>query len=472
MSHTDPTTQIRNTLAQTEAELAKLQSQSNASSHEIQQLEQAIVKLKAALLSASQGPSQQQHDQRIDNASVGVAVAGGVHGDVHHTNYYFGQPTSEQPAAPVLAHTLTAYLYGDEQESTKLEQLALLLRLRGVRVSVSTAFINQHQVKQAHLVVLWLTADLLEEEHELEQLQSHCITHQLPCFVLHQGLRRRDLLPYRGEYHNQINLALGQELVQIAGTIVEQTLERYRSHLVSATSSGLKLGLYTRNPGGQSEEPTLFVDWRAAFQPVPSPEQWQRQLLPALHDLRRSLGANAITQIDLSANAALSSGLALGYAFRETTSTQFRIRQRDEWWLTAPCDPQAQPFGDIQPIELSDAADISVELSIKQPRGKVSGDAQHYLAQNQIAVGLRLVLEWENNLRESDAQAMASQVRCLLQECRRRRPQTGTIHLFMAVPFALAVMIGWHLNTLTPIQTYERAEGAHAYTPSCLLNQL
>jgi hypothetical protein len=471
MSHTDSIEQIRHTLARTEAELANLQSQGDAPNDRIQQLERSIAECKAALQSASQGPSQQQHNQHINNASLDTAISGSMLGNITYINNHFGQPAPEQPAAPVLAHSLTAYLYGDEQESIKLEQLALLLRLRGVRVSVSTAFINQQQVKQAHLVVLWLTADLLEEEHELEQLQSHCITHQLPCFVLHQGLRRRDLIPYRGAYHNQINLALSQELVQIAGTIVEQTLERYRSHLV-ATSSGLQLGLYTRNPGGQSEEPTLFVDWRAAFQPVPSPEQWQEQLLPALRDLRRSLGANAITQIDLSANAALSSGVALGYAFRETTNTQFRIRQRDEWWHTASYDPQARPFGDVKPIEVSEAADISVELSIKQPRGKVSGDAHHYLAQNQIAVGLRLVLEWENNLRESDAQAMASQVRCLLQECRRRRPQTGTIHLFMAVPFALAVMIGWHLNTLTPIQTYERAEGAHAYTPSCLLNQL
>jgi len=67
---------------------------------------------------------------------------------------------------------------------------------------------------------------------------------------------------------------------------------------------------------------------------------------------------------------------------------------------------------------------------------------------------------------EATAQAIASQVRSVLQGVPQPR---GTVHLFMAAPLAVAVMIGWHLNMVTPVQCYELPPGAATYEPSCRL---
>jgi SMODS-associated and fused to various effectors sensor domain len=47
----------------------------------------------------------------------------------------------------------------------------------------------------------------------------------------------------------------------------------------------------------------------------------------------------------------------------------------------------------------------------------------------------------------------------------------GTVHLFLAVPAGLAVMIGQTLNTFGPIQTYEHVgtDAVGIYQPAALL---
>lgn len=39
----------------------------------------------------------------------------------------------------------------------------------------------------------------------------------------------------------------------------------------------------------------------------------------------------------------------------------------------------------------------------------------------------------------------------------------------MSAPLGVAVLIGWHLNGLTPVQSYELPEGGKGYEPACRL---
>jgi len=62
--------------------------------------------------------------------------------------------------------------------------------------------------------------------------------------------------------------------------------------------------------------------------------------------------------------------------------------------------------------------------------------------------------------------------RMLALEDRELLPEPrGTIHLFLAVPAGLAVMIGQTLNTFGPIQTYEHVgtDAVGVYKPAALL---
>jgi hypothetical protein len=65
-------------------------------------------------------------------------------------------------------------------------------------------------------------------------------------------------------------------------------------------------------------------------------------------------------------------------------------------------------------------------------------------------------------------------VRVIAEGLRRARDTfkpRGSVHLFLAVPAGLAVMIGQTLNTLGPIQTYEHlaTDAVGIYEPAALL---
>lgn len=58
-----------------------------------------------------------------------------------------------------------------------------------------------------------------------------------------------------------------------------------------------------------------------------------------------------------------------------------------------------------------------------------------------------------------------------LREMRQSYGNIGTVHLFMAVPAGLAVLVGQCLNTFGAVQTYEHvsADGSGRYRPAALL---
>jgi hypothetical protein len=53
------------------------------------------------------------------------------------------------------------------------------------------------------------------------------------------------------------------------------------------------------------------------------------------------------------------------------------------------------------------------------------------------------------------ARHVAGLVQQAIRKARSEYPITGAVHLFMAVPAGLAMMIGQRLNTLDAVQTYE-----------------
>jgi hypothetical protein len=58
-----------------------------------------------------------------------------------------------------------------------------------------------------------------------------------------------------------------------------------------------------------------------------------------------------------------------------------------------------------------------------------------------------------------------------MRTARREYGSIGTVHLFMAAPAGLAVLVGQLLNTFGAVQTYEHvsSDGSGCYKPAALL---
>lgn len=75
-------------------------------------------------------------------------------------------------------------------------------------------------------------------------------------------------------------------------------------------------------------------------------------------------------------------------------------------------------------------------------------------------------------LSSGQAADVAFVVQEAMRSARRDYGNVGTVHLFMAVPAGIAVLVGQLLNTFGAVQTYEHlsVDGSGTYSPAALLH--
>ncbi|MBX0331290.1 SAVED domain-containing protein [Oscillochloris sp. ZM17-4] len=371
------------------------------------------------------------------------------------------------PPAPLSIHI------SSEAPRSQVAALGQALAMRGL--------ILQPDLSQADGALLHATADDLDDERgfeaAVEKLRHARRERSLPVIVLRDGVTRRALRPFVNpadlgwvDVERDLTAQGTAGLGAVAAEALRQIVGSQATLRIRAGRAALGLRSFA---GVTFDSPqALLLAWESAYQDgrYPDPEVWRTQLLPALADLRQALKAHGLRQIDLTGRARLGAGLALGYAFREVTETVIRVKQGPGWWRTVPHDARLAPCGDVQPQILGEGADLTVELNVNRDPGEVSAFVNAYLRDHALPVGQRLRLEPTGGpsaqISERDAQAIAAQVRTLIQ--RHRRPG-GETHLFMSAPLGMAVLIGWHLNALTPVQYYELPEGGKGYEPACRL---
>lgn len=216
----------------------------------------------------------------------------------------------------------------------------------------------------------------------------------------------------------------------------------------------------------------LRVDWSQWFAPAPpTPEIWQAELLPALRGVVQQLNRHASRLIALRIKAHLSAALAFGYALRGTSGFQIWVEQAPgTWWRGSGPAAEETPLLASEPDAAAEG-DIAIDVSVARD---ASAAVRAYLADQAVPIGRRIHLApvggpGQDAVRDaSHALAMVKQIRALLEAVRAERPRE-TIHLFVAAPVGLAVLIGAQLNACEPVQCYEFARPANVYVPAALL---
>lgn len=215
------------------------------------------------------------------------------------------------------------------------------------------------------------------------------------------------------------------------------------------------------------------IDWRAHFdretRRVPDLDVWSDVLLPELAEVQRRFHASGTNRhVIVRGGGPLSVGLAVGATFSAVKGYRLTIEQRGDDW-TSDASGSAARFVTPDGLEKldGDGHGLIVELNgIRDVRRKVD----EYRAASGAHFAARLRLELEADLEQwtaADAVALA-------RSCRRHLVQTldrhgfDEAHLFFAVPFGFAVLLGHHLNSVGAVQAYEE-QHAGGYAPSCRL---
>ncbi len=307
-----------------------------------------------------------------------------------------------------------------------------------------------------------------------DELEQHCAAHSLRSLKGFNGVP----LPERAsgateeEFNSQLRL--------IARRILEATLD-LRLRRVGADRDRkyepcIYLHTYTYEPPSDSLD--LDLDWAGLFpgkDELPAVKEWDEILLPALDDVKHVLSTRIPSRrLHMFVQAHLPAAFALGFAIPASSHFTLLLEGRHGTWSTEGAVSTAEPLHYLSFKYSGDAHVAVMEIAIAR-------DTAQAVTQNLSSLGLsykqriRFDLpggtDYISGVKDAaHALGMSHQVG---REFRRLfdKEDVTHVHLFAAVPAALAVMIGHQINAMGAITLYHYLEKDKRYVPVCTLGK-
>jgi hypothetical protein len=241
----------------------------------------------------------------------------------------------------------------------------------------------------------------------------------------------------------------------------------------------LRLVLNTRKKPAFEPGVAFSLDWTHRFDGRLSkpPEAWRDHLLPALETVARTCEQHAGGHPVIAEGlCALPAAVALGATFLTTRRLPLAWRQISpkrppEVWSISE---KPEPSGFTAQVSSASASgdDLALLVSVASNVEPAFGASRPKLPAFRALIAVTKAGNYPHDI-EAPGQA-ADIVRVIAEALRKARDNfqpRGTIHLFLAVPAGLAVMIGQTLNTFGPIQTYEHVgiDAVGEYQPAVQL---
>lgn len=241
----------------------------------------------------------------------------------------------------------------------------------------------------------------------------------------------------------------------------------------------LRIILNTRKKPAFESGVALALDWTHRFdgRSARPPDAWDTHLVPALETVARACEEYAPgRQMIAEGLCALPASLALGSAFLATRRLPIAWRQvspkrAPELWSVGATPEPSGFTAEIRP-EQTGADDLALLVSVASNVEPALAASRSHLPTFR---GLVLVTKpgtYPHDL--ATPGEAADVVRVVVEALRAARhglQPRGTLHLFLAVPAGLAMMIGQMLNTFGPVQTYEHigTDAVGSYQPAARL---
>lgn len=168
------------------------------------------------------------------------------------------------------------------------------------------------------------------------------------------------------------------------------------------------------------------------------------------------------TAVSVTGSIRLAPAFLMGATFRMVTGTDLAVMQRGQLWSTS--DPYPAP---LVPVVEEHQLDAGEELAVAVAvAADPTDDVLEFLRRERPPVGKVLVLHPPGGTSDrsvpdtSAANALVVGIRDALRPAARTAPR---IHLFIASPMGLALLLGHRWNRLRPTVVYEDVNTAAIY---------
>ena len=275
--------------------------------------------------------------------------------------------------------------------------------------------------------------------------------------------------------------ATDADITKVANQVLKQRLQAIDARLPEGAP--LRISFNTRRAVGRQPGTGLIIDWSHRFggdydRETPA-ENWQQRLLPALTDVKQAIEqVLPHRQLLISGFASLPAVIALGCELMATSGIDTAWEQRmldgnTQTWSLKCSRENAGFSANILDGDLG-SGDLAVLVSVNNDVSQAVASTEVKTGPFRAYVHLNRADSRQGAVLETPGQAV-DLARRTVEAVRRARGEyavDGRVHLFMAVPAGLAMLIGQLLNTLGPVQTYEHIPSSPIgiYTPAALLN--
>lgn len=270
------------------------------------------------------------------------------------------------------------------------------------------------------------------------------------------------------------------DIARVVNRVLRQRLQTIDRHWIP--DEPIRLALNTRRSVNHQPGTGLTIDWSHRFggwqNRVASAADWQDKLLPALYDVHKAI-QETVPGRGLVAGGfpSLPAATALGYCFMATAGPQIAWEQRmpdqgsQNWSLAADVEESGFEFrisaGDL------DADNLAVMVSVNNDVSDAVAASSAATGQFRAYAHIKRADSAQSAILKSPGQALdtARKVVAAARNARQEYRITGRVHLFVAAPAGLAMLIGQLLNILGPVQTYEHIpyNATGSYKPAVLL---
>lgn len=287
-----------------------------------------------------------------------------------------------------------------------------------------------------------------------------------------------DLRKHNGHVMRVVDaLELDNELAAAADAVLRSSLRTLRKH--AAAGSRLRIAAVTRHTTPWNSTPTdLAIDWSHLYPPtggrLPDNGIGATLLLPPLQRLIAAIAQEwREPRVQVIPHCHPSLALATGFALRRGSGFDLEVLDHASGARQiGPARPDA-PITGLWAESLSEphATSCDIALAIGVSR-EIVADAANTLTDQGIDIGALLSLTPPGGpsnaaLSMDDRNSFHRLAVAALQRVidLQSRRGVGVIHLFLAVPGTLAVLLGQQLTNVGTVQVYDFDNDRRRYTP-------
>jgi hypothetical protein len=268
-----------------------------------------------------------------------------------------------------------------------------------------------------------------------------------------------------------------QDAADIAGQVLKRRMQEISNRL--PPGQPLKLVLNSRKKPAFEPGVALSLDWTHRFDGrLAKVAAWNDFLVPSLETVAQMSEQHAAGRTILAEGlCALPAAVALGVTFFTTRRLPISWRQvcpnrpAEIWSLNEK--PEDSGFAAESRAGDSSANDLALLVSVASNVEPAFAASRRGLPQFRCIVSVTKSGQYPHDIKTpGEAVDIIQIIGKALREARDTFQPRGKMHLFLAVPAGLAMMLGQTLNTFGPIQTYEHiaTDAVGMYHPSVFLS--